>query len=345
MSVECPSCPVCGDPLQGSALVQCSRCATPHHRDCFRYAGVCSVFGCGEERFDHYRQPGQPVVLRLLDSVEIRPSKVRSRLPALRGRGPAHRVVVDFQSGVETAISRGAVLFTGIAVFTLLLGPRVLPSETCLALLSSTGVMGAICMALNVGLSDVLVFDPSSRSVRLERQLFGSITSEELWDTRELGGIAVSDGSPEDALFSMAGASGYLVLYDVRGNVVARYPVPGWERRYMRGERQRTVQRIHETMGIPVRAPEPQARAATEPSRRQARKHARRAERDSAEPAQHFDWLGEALFRFKCVAWAIGMFTIAGALACDPSPQGAGNRVLAVPLFVGTGLWFLYRKR
>ena len=32
-------------------LVFCGRCKTPHHRECWLYAGRCSVFGCGETQF------------------------------------------------------------------------------------------------------------------------------------------------------------------------------------------------------------------------------------------------------------------------------------------------------
>ncbi len=38
-------CPVCGEEI-GAEPVKCARCATPHHRACWDYAGVCSVFGC-----------------------------------------------------------------------------------------------------------------------------------------------------------------------------------------------------------------------------------------------------------------------------------------------------------
>jgi hypothetical protein len=43
-------CKVCGDPLEGE-IVYCRICDTPHHRDCWRYFGGCSVYACGERRF------------------------------------------------------------------------------------------------------------------------------------------------------------------------------------------------------------------------------------------------------------------------------------------------------
>jgi hypothetical protein len=43
-------CQICGEEITGD-LVFCRRCKTPHHRDCWLYAGRCSVFGCGETQF------------------------------------------------------------------------------------------------------------------------------------------------------------------------------------------------------------------------------------------------------------------------------------------------------
>jgi len=45
-----PSCLVCHGGL-GSDVVYCYRCGTPHHRECFRYAGSCSVYACGSRRY------------------------------------------------------------------------------------------------------------------------------------------------------------------------------------------------------------------------------------------------------------------------------------------------------
>jgi hypothetical protein len=40
------NCQVCGFPLDVD-LVACKKCATPHHSECWEYAGRCSPFGCG----------------------------------------------------------------------------------------------------------------------------------------------------------------------------------------------------------------------------------------------------------------------------------------------------------
>lgn len=44
------TCSVCGTVME-SHLVKCRKCKTPHHRDCWVYAGKCSTFACGEKRF------------------------------------------------------------------------------------------------------------------------------------------------------------------------------------------------------------------------------------------------------------------------------------------------------
>ena len=43
-------CQVCGAEMT-SDVVKCASCATPHHRDCWRYVGGCSTFACQSRRF------------------------------------------------------------------------------------------------------------------------------------------------------------------------------------------------------------------------------------------------------------------------------------------------------
>ena len=47
-------CKVCGEEIVGHEMVYCQRCKTPHHSDCWQYAGSCSVYGCLEKS---YRRP------------------------------------------------------------------------------------------------------------------------------------------------------------------------------------------------------------------------------------------------------------------------------------------------
>ncbi len=39
-------CQVCGE-CMGASTVECGRCTTPHHRECWEYLGGCATFGCG----------------------------------------------------------------------------------------------------------------------------------------------------------------------------------------------------------------------------------------------------------------------------------------------------------
>jgi hypothetical protein len=43
-------CQVCGGSLGQGVVAYCVRCATPHHDDCWAYAGECSTFACQERR-------------------------------------------------------------------------------------------------------------------------------------------------------------------------------------------------------------------------------------------------------------------------------------------------------
>jgi hypothetical protein len=44
-------CPVCGMALEAN-LRRCGRCRTPHHGECWDYAGGCSTYACGEKRWN-----------------------------------------------------------------------------------------------------------------------------------------------------------------------------------------------------------------------------------------------------------------------------------------------------
>lgn len=43
-------CQVCGTEMT-SGVVHCARCKTPHHEECWKYAGECSTFACRERRY------------------------------------------------------------------------------------------------------------------------------------------------------------------------------------------------------------------------------------------------------------------------------------------------------
>jgi hypothetical protein len=43
-------CLVCRSELAGE-IIYCASCHTPHHRECFAYAGACSVYACRGREF------------------------------------------------------------------------------------------------------------------------------------------------------------------------------------------------------------------------------------------------------------------------------------------------------
>ncbi len=54
--IEDAHCRICGDAMLRD-IVLCRRCKTPHHRDCWEYAGGCSTYGCKES---DYQLPTTP---------------------------------------------------------------------------------------------------------------------------------------------------------------------------------------------------------------------------------------------------------------------------------------------
>jgi hypothetical protein len=48
---DAPKCQICGSDITEEARVNCRRCGTPHHKDCWEFNGQCSTYACGEKRF------------------------------------------------------------------------------------------------------------------------------------------------------------------------------------------------------------------------------------------------------------------------------------------------------
>lgn len=53
---ETPKCQICGSDIAPDARVNCRRCGTPHHKDCWEFNGQCSTYACGEKRFASKKQ-------------------------------------------------------------------------------------------------------------------------------------------------------------------------------------------------------------------------------------------------------------------------------------------------
>lgn len=54
------SCPVCGEPPEHDS-VACPQCGTPHHADCWDYAGHCALYACEAVR----ARPASPLSRRI----------------------------------------------------------------------------------------------------------------------------------------------------------------------------------------------------------------------------------------------------------------------------------------
>ena len=48
-------CMICGEAIL-QRRVQCRRCHTPHHQECWDYLGQCSTYGCGEKKWKTERK-------------------------------------------------------------------------------------------------------------------------------------------------------------------------------------------------------------------------------------------------------------------------------------------------
>lgn len=46
---QAPTCQVCGEIISDNDKVECAKCRTPHHRDCWSYMEKCSTFGCDSQ--------------------------------------------------------------------------------------------------------------------------------------------------------------------------------------------------------------------------------------------------------------------------------------------------------
>jgi hypothetical protein len=66
------TCKVCGERIVDE-MVFCRRCKTPHHADCWHFAGACSVYGCGETQY----QTPQPAQGSAESPGELKRSKPR----------------------------------------------------------------------------------------------------------------------------------------------------------------------------------------------------------------------------------------------------------------------------
>lgn len=77
-SLEHAHCEICGDAIT-SDVVYCGSCRTPHHKDCWEYFGSCSIFACGETRYEAAPKTVEDGVRFLLKPKHLPTARPRSR--------------------------------------------------------------------------------------------------------------------------------------------------------------------------------------------------------------------------------------------------------------------------
>ncbi|MBI4866994.1 MAG: hypothetical protein HY816_08575 [Candidatus Wallbacteria bacterium] len=186
-------CPVCGDDLAPALAVVCARCNTPHHKDCFQFAGTCAVFGCGTDRFEPYRPFVPNNVVRVVEAVLPKPKRrrrARLRQPPARRRPPEPQqpeppaaparsielrgdVVIDVFSTAEwvarAAATAGFLYLSALWAIGPSGGPALQAEPTFWVAVTAFW----LGIAVTIGLEDQYVFDGDSRVLRLDRALFG----------------------------------------------------------------------------------------------------------------------------------------------------------------------------
>ncbi|MCA9177156.1 MAG: hypothetical protein KDB14_21855 [Planctomycetales bacterium] len=90
-------CQVCGDLINDDDLVFCRRCHTPHHEECWKYYGSCTVYGCQEDQFEH------PQIAVLLDYQS--PQPVTAAVEA--GEGQADAAEAEEAEAEEAEVAEG----------------------------------------------------------------------------------------------------------------------------------------------------------------------------------------------------------------------------------------------
>lgn len=110
-------CQVCGSPLSEGAVVYCSRCKTPHHKDCWSYNKKCSTFGCHARRcideLPSYEDEDSPSNLMTFESsgeVWVGEEQIKSKdkpqsIPSVRKkRKPGRKAKARYEKRIKTQL-------------------------------------------------------------------------------------------------------------------------------------------------------------------------------------------------------------------------------------------------
>lgn len=157
-SRDAPRCRVCGEVLVAE-VVWCDDCKTPHHRDCFAYAGRCAVFGCSGMRY----------------RTDVRASTGSRWIEARNPQGSVvpRGYVVEYASRRETAASAIGGISSALALVLFMLG-SVGPASKVVALPAVLLlVLGVLAFLARSQMSDYRIVDSASRRIWRHRRFLG----------------------------------------------------------------------------------------------------------------------------------------------------------------------------
>lgn len=171
---------MCGGALEPAATVWCRDCSTPHHRDCFSYAGKCAIFGCGCMRYN--ASPGRA---KGVQWIEIKDDD---------GAYVPQGYVVDFSSKRETYMT-GLIFVFVVGAFIAAAPPKHhrhaewpwSPFWTWTAAL-------AACVSAFVrwNTDDYRVVDRKTGKVWLHQRFFGTVSNTPDVDFSQVREVAVA---------------------------------------------------------------------------------------------------------------------------------------------------------
>lgn len=171
---------MCGGALEPAGTVWCRDCATPHHRDCFAYAGKCAIFGCGCMRFNE--SPGRS---KGVTWIEIKDDD---------GVYVPQGYVVDFSSRRET--------FANIMIFVFVVGAFVAaappkhmhnaPWPWSPVWTWSSAMAACLCAFIRWNTDDYRVFDRKTGKIWLHQRQFSTVSNTVEADFSEARKVVVS---------------------------------------------------------------------------------------------------------------------------------------------------------
>jgi len=207
-------CQVCGAPMRpGDEVVECERCSTPHHRDCWEYLGHCSTYSCAtrasasSELVVAGDEPSAPLVIDDDGATGVAASSgTAAPAPPVvdrrRWSDPARcRALEPFERSVTDTLVAWLAACVVPTFMLFLLTPKLF--EALIGYIVAGWVAALVLGSRTVGTSVLL--DPRARSVqRLERRPWGT-SRHELFPFHEVGTAVVQrevptlpDGTPVD---------------------------------------------------------------------------------------------------------------------------------------------------